>query len=536
MAAALVAGLRTLPRVVEEALAREDEVRALAESFAGHDDVYFIGRGLDYAVAMEGSLKMKEISYIHSEAMPAGELKHGTLALVTQSTPVVVVLTQTAVYDKTISALQEVKARHAFTVALAYDDDTEIAKHADRVIRIPRVPDLLAPVPAIVPLQLLAYHVAAAPGARHRPAAQPGQERHGRIGMRIVGLGVDLAEIERVRRLLERYPRFAERCFTAHEREYAFGYARPERRLAARFAGKEAVMKSLGTGWRQIRWQDVEITGGRRPAGGAAGHGGGPGRGARGHRGAGDRDPHRHGGPGDGGGGGGGLSTGVSVWSHRSFGVRSPSPSHAPLLPSVIGVLLVDRGVVPGAQQPQVREVRGASVCPVDDVVGVAPAGRHCRIRGGCSAWSRSSRSRRMLVGDDPGGPSHLDRHRVGVEEDPADGGVAGETADGVPADGAGFGVHDALARREGVPGDGDQHLRTAPGAVAGCLAGTGGRLSTRASARAWAGVRVSLGSRLAGSASIWMTGSTSRALAGSRSPLRCTMPGQVLERCRARS
>jgi glucosamine--fructose-6-phosphate aminotransferase (isomerizing) len=76
----------------------------------------------------------------------------------------VVVLTQTAVYDKTISALQEVKARHAFTVAVAYDDDAEIAKHAEWVIRIPRVPDLLAPVPAIVPLQLLAYHVAAARG------------------------------------------------------------------------------------------------------------------------------------------------------------------------------------------------------------------------------------------------------------------------------------------------------------------------------------------------------------------------------------
>ena len=83
--------------------------------------------------------------------------------------------------------------------------------------------------------------------------------------MRIVGLGVDLAEIARVRSLLERFPRFAERCFTAHEREYAFGYARPERRLAARFAGKEAVMKSLGTGWREIHWQDVEITGGGAP-------------------------------------------------------------------------------------------------------------------------------------------------------------------------------------------------------------------------------------------------------------------------------
>lgn len=83
--------------------------------------------------------------------------------------------------------------------------------------------------------------------------------------MRILGLGVDLADIERVGRLLQRYPRFAERCFTDHEREYAFRFAKPERRLAARFAGKEAVMKSMGTGWRRIRWQDIEITGGGKP-------------------------------------------------------------------------------------------------------------------------------------------------------------------------------------------------------------------------------------------------------------------------------
>lgn len=83
--------------------------------------------------------------------------------------------------------------------------------------------------------------------------------------MRILGLGVDLADIERVGRVLERYPRFAERCFTDHEREYAFRFARPERRLAARFAGKEAVMKSMGTGWRRIRWKDIEITGGGKP-------------------------------------------------------------------------------------------------------------------------------------------------------------------------------------------------------------------------------------------------------------------------------
>ncbi len=83
--------------------------------------------------------------------------------------------------------------------------------------------------------------------------------------MRILGLGVDLADIDRISRVLDKYPRFAERVFTEHEREYAFRYAKPERRLAARFAGKEAVMKSLGTGWRRIRWQDIEITGGGKP-------------------------------------------------------------------------------------------------------------------------------------------------------------------------------------------------------------------------------------------------------------------------------
>jgi len=156
----LIAGLRHLPAAAEEVLERAGDIASLAEGFDGHEDVYFLGRGVDYAVAMEGSLKMKEISYIHSEAMPAGELKHGTLALVTQGTRVITVLTQGDVYDKTVSALQEVKARGAHTIAVAYDDDPVAAKHADEVIRIPRVPDLLSPVLSAIPLQLLAYHVA----------------------------------------------------------------------------------------------------------------------------------------------------------------------------------------------------------------------------------------------------------------------------------------------------------------------------------------------------------------------------------------
>jgi holo-[acyl-carrier protein] synthase len=83
--------------------------------------------------------------------------------------------------------------------------------------------------------------------------------------MRIIGTGIDLADIARVGEVLAKYPRFAERCFTEHEQEYAFRFAKPERRLAARFAGKEAVMKSMGTGWRRIRWRDIEITGGGKP-------------------------------------------------------------------------------------------------------------------------------------------------------------------------------------------------------------------------------------------------------------------------------
>ena len=153
-------GLSQLPEHIDAALGAEAAVAAVAERIVDTDDVYFIGRGLDYAVAMEGSLKLKEVSYLHSEAMPAGELKHGTLALVTTGTPVITVITQGAVYEKTISAVQEVKARGGEIIAVAYDDDTEITKHADEVLRIPRADDLLGPVAAAVPLQLLAYHVA----------------------------------------------------------------------------------------------------------------------------------------------------------------------------------------------------------------------------------------------------------------------------------------------------------------------------------------------------------------------------------------
>ena len=159
-AAEIIQGLKALPGKAQEVLRREAQVERLAIRLANREHVFFIGRGLDYAVAMEGSLKLKEISYVHSEALAAGELKHGTLALVTEGMPVFALVTQRAVYEKTLSNIQEVKARGGHVIAVAYDSDMEITKHADTVLRIPDTDDALAPVLAIIPLQLFAYHVA----------------------------------------------------------------------------------------------------------------------------------------------------------------------------------------------------------------------------------------------------------------------------------------------------------------------------------------------------------------------------------------
>ena len=159
-AAAIIQAMKALPAKAAETLRREDQLRVLAERLAAHEHVFFIGRGLDYAAAMEGSLKLKEISYVHSEALAAGELKHGTLALISRGTPVFALVTQRHVHEKMLSNIQEVKARGGEVIAVAFEDDAEIARHADVVVRIPVTDDALAPVLAIIPLQLFAYHVA----------------------------------------------------------------------------------------------------------------------------------------------------------------------------------------------------------------------------------------------------------------------------------------------------------------------------------------------------------------------------------------
>ena len=152
--------LQRVPAVMEEVLKSKEEIHHIADTMLNARDVFMIGRGLDYSILLEGSLKLKEISYIHAEAYAAGELKHGTLALIVSGVPVIVLATQMDVYDKTVSNLQEVKAREAVVIAIGFEGDTSLEKYADHVIYIPRTDKYLAPLMAVLPLQLLAYYAA----------------------------------------------------------------------------------------------------------------------------------------------------------------------------------------------------------------------------------------------------------------------------------------------------------------------------------------------------------------------------------------
>ena len=157
----LVAALAGLPHAVAGALALDQQVRGLAERYAGAQNCLYLGRGVNFPVALEGALKLKEISYLHAEGFAAGEMKHGPIALIEQDLPVVAVATRGHVYAKTISNIQEVKARGAFVIAVCSEGDRmEVARHADRVLEVPHAHELLIPALVTVPLQLLAYEVA----------------------------------------------------------------------------------------------------------------------------------------------------------------------------------------------------------------------------------------------------------------------------------------------------------------------------------------------------------------------------------------
>ena len=161
----LIKGLKNLPAQCHEVLEDVEPIKTFAQQYGFQEDVFFIGRSLDYAVALEGSLKLKEISYIHAEAYAAGELKHGTLALIIEGVPVIALATQHDVYEKMLSNIKEVKARDAVVIGLGFKGDEELHKYVDHSIFIPSTDKYLAPILSVIPLQLLAYYAAITRGA-----------------------------------------------------------------------------------------------------------------------------------------------------------------------------------------------------------------------------------------------------------------------------------------------------------------------------------------------------------------------------------
>ncbi|GED73085.1 glutamine--fructose-6-phosphate aminotransferase [Brevibacillus reuszeri] len=156
--------LEEIPAKIASMLEDADQVRHFAESTKGVSSLFFIGRSLDYAVSLEGSLKLKEISYIHSEAYPAGELKHGTLALIEDNVPVVALATQPDIYEKMVSNIVEVKARGAHVLGFATEGNYDLIKSVDEVIYMPATLPMLTPILTVIPLQLLAYYASVARG------------------------------------------------------------------------------------------------------------------------------------------------------------------------------------------------------------------------------------------------------------------------------------------------------------------------------------------------------------------------------------
>ena len=159
-AADIIQALRATPGLIEEALKERFNIAKVAEAFKGHSDYLFLGRGINFPTALEGALKLKEISYIHAEAYATGEMKHGPIALIDEQMPVVTVATASELYDKTVSNVQEVKARDGVVIALANPEDEQIEKHADYVIHAPKTHELVSPLVNVVALQLLAYETA----------------------------------------------------------------------------------------------------------------------------------------------------------------------------------------------------------------------------------------------------------------------------------------------------------------------------------------------------------------------------------------
>jgi len=156
--------LLKLPDKIKEVLAQNDKIKKIAEYFAEHSNTLYLGRGLNYPVALEGALKMKEISYIHAEGYPAAEMKHGPIALIDDNMPVVFIAVQDSIYEKVVNNIEEVRARGGKVVAVVNKGDKRVAQKVDHVIEIPKTMHYLSPILTVIPLQLLAYHTAVLKG------------------------------------------------------------------------------------------------------------------------------------------------------------------------------------------------------------------------------------------------------------------------------------------------------------------------------------------------------------------------------------
>ena len=166
--AAILDDLREIPAKVQAVLGRSEHVRAVAQSMVDAPSVIFLGRHVGYPVAMEGALKLKELAYIHAEGFAAGELKHGPIALIEEGQPVFVIVPsprgRDALHSKVVSNIQEIRARGARTLVIAEDGDEAVRPFADEVFYVPQAPTLLAPLLAVVPLQIFALELATAKG------------------------------------------------------------------------------------------------------------------------------------------------------------------------------------------------------------------------------------------------------------------------------------------------------------------------------------------------------------------------------------
>ena len=152
--------LEAIPSKVEQMLQSDNQIKFISDLFKDASNFLYLGRGYNFPVALEGALKLKEISYIHAEGYPAAEMKHGPIALIDEAMPIVVIATKHDNYEKVVSNIEEVKARNGKIIAIVTEGDTEVKAIADHVIEIPKTEDALSPLLTSIPLQLLSYHIA----------------------------------------------------------------------------------------------------------------------------------------------------------------------------------------------------------------------------------------------------------------------------------------------------------------------------------------------------------------------------------------